>query len=428
MNLAPPKIIKQLLYSLIGFVFVVLALTSSAQAESFLWDSVSNNDIGRAKTLIARGADVNQKNSYGNPIILHAVSIGNAELVELLISKGADVNAKGQFDRVALHFANKKGMAKILLAHGATVEPPTNFGETPLHWAAHGINSMGKQVDLVEFAETLIKHGANVNKRAGQGRSYRTPLSYAAESNNLAVAKLLISYGADVDDGGGGVSPLSAAGANGDFVEMAQLLVENGAKLDSPSPPLIFSAGRGNIKVTNYLLAQGANPNAADKNGVTALYSAAGSDYSLSAAEALLRNGANPNVKNMHGRTALHQAASQGAVKVMELLLANRADVNAATNDGYTPLHGAVSYGNNVARRSAVEVLIKSGANVNARTSRDGETPFHKAISRGDIEIVKLLLDYGADVNAVSKFGVTSLYFARNSEAITKLLKERGAK
>jgi ankyrin repeat protein len=411
-------------------VLMALALIPSAHAESFLWDAVSSNDLGKAKTLIALGANVNQKNRYGNPIIHHAVSVGNAELVELLISKGADVNAKGQFDRVALHYANKKGMAKILLAHGATVDATTNYGETPLHWAAEGVNGLGKQVDLVEFAGVLIAHGADVNKKTGEGRSHKTPLNYAARSNNLPVAKLLIARGADVE--GAGSSPLSSAGENGDFVEMAQLLVENGAKVNVPSPtgwyPIQTAAGRGNIKVTTYLLARGANPNAADRAGFTALHSAAGSDYGYSTAEALLRHGANPNAKNMHGSTALHQAASQGAIKVMELLLANRADVNAGNNDGYTPLHGAVSYGKNDTRKSAVKILLERGANPNAKTSRDGETPFHKAVSRGDIEIVRLLIDYGADVNAVSKFGVTSLYFARNSNAITELLKEHGAK
>lgn len=404
---------------------MTLALIAPAQAESFLWDAVTNNDLGKAKTLIAFGAGVNQKNSYGNPILHHAVSVGNAEMVELLISKGADVNLKGQFDRVPLHYANKKGMAKILLAHGAVVDAPTNYGETPLHWAAHGVNGFGKQVDLIEFAETLIANGADVNKKTGEGRSYRTPLSYAAEANNLPVARVLLAHGADVE--GGGSSPLSYAGSNGDFVEMAQFLVENGAKVNQPSP-LMTAAGRGNIKVVNYLLAQGADQNAADRAGFTALYSAAGSDYGLSTAAALLSHGAKPNAKNMHGGTALHQAASQGAIKVIELLLANKADVNAGDNEGYTPLHGAVSYGKNDTRKTVVEILLKSGANVNAKTTRDGETPFHKAIDRGDVEIVKLLLNYGADVNAVSKFGVSSLYFARNSPVVLELLKEHGAK
>lgn len=421
-------ILGQLLYVLTGLL--LLLLMPSAQAESFLWDAISSNDIGKAKTLVALWSDVNQKNSYGNPIIHHAVSGGNPEIVELLISKGADVNAKGQFDRVALHYANKKGIAKILLAHGATVDAPTNYGETPLHWAASGVNGFGKEVDLVEFADILIAHGADVNRKTSEGRSYKTPLNYAAASNNLPVARLLIARGADVE--GKGSSPLSSAGVNGDFVEMAQLLVENGARVNTPSPtgwyPLMTAAGRGNIKVTKYLLTRGADPNAADRAGFTALYSAAGSDYSATTVEALLSSGANPNAKSIQGLTALHQAASQGAIKVIELLLACKADVNASDNQSYTPLHGAISYGKNDTRKAVVETLLKSGANVNAKTSRDGETPIHKAVANRDIEIVKLLIEHGADVNAISKSGVTSLYFARNSSNISELLKEHGAK
>jgi cytohesin len=421
-------ILRQLFCALTGLL--ALAIMPTALAQSLLAAAISSDNIGAAKTLIALGADVNQKGPYGMPIIQHAVSVGNAEMVELLIAKGADVNAKGQFDRVALHYANKKGMAKILLAHGATVDAPTNYGETPLHWAAQGAYGFSKQVDQLEFAGVLIAHGADINKKTGEGSSYKTPLNYAAESNNIAVAKLLIARHADIE--GGGSSPLNSAGLNGDFLEMAQLLVENGAKVNAPSPtgwyPLQTAAGRGNIKVINYLLAQGADPNAADRAGNTALYSAAANDHGLSTAEALLRHGANPNARSRGGMTALHQAASQGAIKMMELLLANRADVNAASNSGYMPLHGAVSYGNMDTKKLKVEILLKSGANVNAKTSSDGETPLHKAISRGDIEIVKLLLNYGADVNAKSKYGVTALHFARNSNAISQLLVEHGAK
>ena len=315
------------------------------------------------------------------------------------ISKGADVNLKGQFDRVALHYANKKGMAKILLGHGALVDAPTNYGETPLHWAANGENGFGKQVDLVEFAETLITNGADVNKKTGEGRSYSTPLSYAAGASNLPIARTLLAHGADVE--GGGSSPLSYAGANGDFVEMAQLLVENGAKVDTLSPtglhPLMMAAGRGNIKVVNYLLAQGANPNATGKYGLTALYSAAGSDYGASAAEALLKHGADIHAKYLSGLTALHQAASQGAIKVIEVLLEHGAKVDAKTDEGITPLYMAIHLGAiQKGGRGVAEVLLKHGANPIAKNSRDQLTPFHEAILRGDIQLVKLLIAYGA--------------------------------
>lgn len=190
------------------------------------------------------------------------------------------------------------------------------------------------------------------------------------------------------------------------------------------------AAGRGNIKVTNYLLARGADPNAADRAGFTALYSAAGSDYSTSTAAALLSHGANPNAKNMHGSTALHQAASQSAAKVVEVLLTHKADVNAADKDNVTPLHVAIRYGKNDKRNAVVKILLKSGANVNIRSTRDGTTPLFNAISRGDIDITKLLIARGADLNimGMGTVGNIALYLARDSKAITDLLKEHGAK
>lgn len=385
---------------------MTLAFVPYAQAESSLWDAVTNNDLGKAKTLITFGAGVNQRNHYGNPILHHAVSVGNAEMVELLISKGADVNLKGQFDRVALHYANKKGMAKILLTHGAVVDAPTNFGETPLHWAASGVNSFGKQVDLIEFAETLIANGADVNKKTGEGRSYRAPLTYAAGANNLPVARVLLAHGADVE--GGGSSPLSYAGSNGDFVEMAQFLVENGAKVNQPSPsgwyPLMTASGRGNVKVVNYLLSQGADPNAADKAGFTALYSAAGSDYGASSAEALLNKGANPNAKTIHGLTALHQAASQGAIETMKVLIAHKADVDARDNEGYSPMYGAINLGGyRKGGMEVIEVLLKNGANVNSKNNRGYGMPLHAAINRNDFELVRLLLSYGSEIDSIAR-------------------------
>ncbi|WP_296639339.1 ankyrin repeat domain-containing protein [Thiobacillus sp. 65-1402] len=403
-------------------VLIAMGFTLHAIAGNILWDAISRNDMGKAKILITIGADVNQKNSIGNPILHHAVSSGNPELAKLLISKGADVNAKGRFDRVALHYANKKGMAKILLAHGANVDAPTNYGETPLHWAAEGINGLDKQVDLVEFAEVLIAHGADVNRKTGEGRSYATPLNYAVASNNLPVAKLLIVHGADVE--GGGSSPLSAAVTVG----MAQLLVDNGAGVNTRSSagwyPLHSAANRANIKVTNYLLSRGANPNAVSGNGYTALYMAAGSDYGAAVTEALLSYGADLNAKNASGQTALHQAASQGATKVIEILLAHKADINAADNSGYVPLLGAISYGIKNGRKP-VEVLVNNGANVNAESAR-GETPLGNAIRRGDIEVVKLLIGHGASVSS-NKYGVSPLYLARDSKEIAELLKEHGA-
>lgn len=362
--------------------------------KSALLEAISNRDVGKAKALISSGADVNYADQQGTSILHHALFLGNAELIELLITTGANVDAQN------------------------------NQGETPLHWVASGgIGAKGEEA-MLNMAETLIAHRADVNKLS---RTYGTSLNKAAYYNKIHMARLLIAHGADVE--GKGASPLSSAGVNGDYVEMAQLLVDSGAGVNTRaangSYPLHAAAFHD--KVTRFLLSRGANPNALTEKGFTALYSAAGSDYGAASTEALLSHGADPNAKVTNGRTALHQAASQGTTKVIEILLAHKVDINAGDNAGYTPLYGAIQYAPNNVRRGVVELLVKNGANVNVKNDRDGETPLHKAISKGDIDVVKLLLAHGADVNAVSKYGVTSQYFARNSKAITQLLQEHGA-
>lgn len=331
-------------------------------------------------------------------------------------------------------------MAKVLLNHGAIVDAPTNYGETPLHWAASSVNSLGQQVDLVEFAEVLIAHGANVNGKTGAGRSYRTPLSYAAESNNLPVARVLITHGADVNAGSKDVNirrgdaekkqyltPLNSIRS----VEMADFLVSHGALVNPAQsiPPLISAASRGLTPVVNFFLNQGADPNAVSDSGLTALYAAAGSDYYASTVELLLKSGANPNARFANGQTPLHQASGQGAVQVIKLLLANKADIDAVTNYGQSSLFPALRYSPIKVRKELIELLVEKNANVNV-VDEDGETPLHQAVDSGQIELVNLLIAKGGNLNppcSSKRCAPTLLYFARNSRDLTELLTKLGA-
>jgi len=403
-------------------------ISAVAHAGSRLWNEISLGHLAQARQLIESGADVNERNDLGAPILLHAVFDGDAELVKLMLSKGADVNAMGLHRTTALHLANKKGMAAVLLAYGAKVDAATDNGETPLHWAAKRVNELGRQVDSLEFARVLIEHGADVNKEA-KSLMNATPLNLAAASNNIPVATLLLEHGANVLGGKEGVPALISACASPDSVEMVRLIVAHGGKINGFSrhdfSPLMTAAHWGHLKIAEFLLSQGADPNLANRVGFTPLYMAAGSDYNYATAEALIRHGANPNAVTIHGFTALHQAAAR-SIKVAGLLLANGADANIADKHGDTALHEAVKYASR--ELDMVELLLKHGANPNLRDSHEGVSPFHKALHTGDVSIVKLMLAYGADVSITTRSGGSALSHARESEAIKELLRAHGAK
>ena len=136
-------------------------------------------------------------------------------------------------------------------------------------------------------------------------------------------------------------------------------------------------------------------------------------------------NGANINAKDSDGWTALILAAYDGNNKVAEILVKYGADVNAGDKNGGTALMKAVSKGYN----EIVELLLAHEANVNAQ-DKYGNTALILAAREGRVEIAELLLQHNADVNAEDNFGMTALMWATENKhtKTTSLLRFYGAK
>ncbi len=141
----------------------------------------------------------------------------------------------------------------------------------------------------------------------------------------------------------------------------------------------------------------------------------------------LLRSGADVNAAQGDGMTALHWAAEAGEAELAQMLLYAGANVGAVTRLGdYTPLHLASRAG----RAELARLLVDAGAEVSALTSTGGVTSLHFASHAGNVDIVTMLVGGGADVNAVeSKRGQTPLMFAASAgrTATVRALLELGA-
>jgi ankyrin repeat protein len=137
----------------------------------------------------------------------------------------------------------------------------------------------------------------------------------------------------------------------------------------------------------------------------------------------LLRDGADVNASQGDGMTALHWAAAGGDAEMAAMLVLAGANVKSVTRIGhYTPLHIACQGGN----PDVVEILLQAGADVSARTTPGETTPLHLAAASGSVEAVRALLSRGADVNArEAEWGQTPLIFAaaqNRGDAIRALL------
>jgi uncharacterized protein len=166
---------------------------------------------------------------------------------------------------------------------------------------------------------------------------------------------------------------------------------------------LIKAAADGDLPAVKGFIAKGADVNAKDSNGATALIEAAYHDGDELLVQALLDKGADINAKMNNGSTALMCAAHRHNNEVVLLLLANGADVKAKNNNGTTALWFAVSSAGQRSdcNRDVVQAMLDKGADVNAKTNQ-GKTVLLLASQKGYKEIVELLINKGADINAIT--------------------------
>ena len=181
------------------------------------------------------------------------------------------------------------------------------------------------------------------------------------------------------------------------------------------------AAGRDRKEIVELLIANGADVNAKDEDGLTPLDLAVRGhgDIGNKIADLLRKHGGKESPKKP--RVSIHVAARDGNIKAVKQHLAYGTDVNVRDVVG-TPLHYA-TYGG---RKEVVELLIDSGADVNAKDV-GGWTPLHMAA--GDHkEIAELLIAEGADVNAKNDDGETPLDLVGTRKSWARLLRKHGGK
>lgn len=307
------------------------------------------------------------------------------------------------------------------------INSPDSDGKTPLQVAA-------EKGQLV-VAKYLLDHGADVN--AGSRRHTGNPLYGAAANGRKAMVELLLSRGADVN--AGVLNPLYRAISLG-YTEVAEVLLANKADVnlkgsDSDGQrPLHAAARDGKTSLVQLLINHGADVNAPDNNGVTPLHSAVIAD-ALPAAKLLLASKAEVDAQNKSGDTPLHNAAQQGSADIISLLLDSSATVDATNYNNATPLLLAVANG----RAEATRVLLAHKADPNHRggvsqnegnyTSFVNTQPLYLKATMDNLEILKLLLDAGADLEGDSEqpYGALAGAISRNSADAVQLLLQHGA-
>jgi ankyrin len=361
--------------------------------------------------------------------VADAAMRGNKEAVRSLLQKKADVNAPQVDGTTALHWAVRADdleTADLLLRAGANVSMANRDGVMPLQLAAQNGNAA--------MLAKLIKAGANVNTPLTP--SGDTALMMAARTGKPDAVKALLDNGALVDakETWGDTTALMWAVAESNH-PVIRMLIDHGANVNTRTKFVPSATGRGFEGATP--VASAANqPAEQNASGFLSPLMFAAREGDLESAKMLVAAGAEVNVRDGDGKDALGLAIFNGGYDVASFLIDNHANVNQPDSQNFTPLFWAVDRRNMETAPNfpwvvttdpmpLIRKLLDAGANVNFVVNntprarmRDG-TPrivFATAVMRaafsGDVELVKLLVDHGADTKIVSKDEETVLMAA----------------
>lgn len=348
-----------------------------------------HNEI--VKTLLAMGADASIGDNENSGPIHNAAVGGHNDVIGLLLGHGVDINARDDNGMTALSFSisfRNYETANFLLDNGASTQIANSSGLTALHYAA-----MRGQLDLIS---RLIALGADVNAQTIEGE---TPLHYTIWRNQLEAAELLLQSGArhDIKENYGR-TPLHHAARETGNAEMAKLLIDHGADINSydnfNDTPIILAAWRGFSGIVNLLLDNNADVRVTGDNAKQLLSFAAekGLDRLFNI---MVSKGADLSIKNRRGGSLLHAAGMGGSTDIINILIGKDFTIDRKDPYGWTALHYAADKG----RFDAVELLINKGGDINART-KSGNSPYNLASDKNREEVKQLLITHGADTSA----------------------------
>ena len=453
--------------------------------------AVEESHLEVMRELIKAGLDANAQPKFGSSALLRAVTERKSEFVRLLLEAGADVNQKGRVvcgdfgepevkvegmfrtthvpnppvarDATPLIVATRRGYADIaaqLIGAGADVQAIDAEGFTAFVYASkagdEALSRLLKEAGAKapKYAEgsieaawiaaakagdcarlrTLLDDGIDVNlKHSGEDEPEGTALKHAAENGQLDAVKLLLSAGAKANEKFGSCNDHQTAlmhAAKAGQVEVAKALIGAGAvalaKDHSGKTVLHYAAEGGCGSMIELLLQAGAKVELKSQSGLSPLMAAAGEGHS-EAVEALLKAGADPD-RFSDGWTAIHHAASGGHAAVVRVLLDAKADPKAGSVT-LSPLESASLHGH----KEVVDLLLKHGTLGKDHASRkEGPTDaaaLSNAALMGQVEIVRTLLESGADPNRAGEEHFTPLMGAVRSGSlqIVEMLLKAGA-
>jgi ankyrin repeat protein len=421
-----------------------------AMAASDVADAVMHRDSAQLTQLIRAKADVNAAQADGSTALHWAAYHGDIQAATALLKARANPAATTDTGMTPLALACEAGnaeMVRLLLKHRADPNQLLKNGETPLMMAA--------RTGSVPVVELLLKRGAKLDTR--ERLRGTTALMWAAANSNTEAVRFLIAKGANVGERSAttppGRKPYLADSTRARIQEFIDGVGQGGTVVEVDAPdakqsddPKVreeahrrLEAERAVAKRTMSTFPKPAAEPRTTKQwgGLTPLIFAA-RQGDLETVQVLLDAHADVNQTSEYGWTALLVATHNRFYRLGAYLLEHGADPNIANEGGWTPLYIATDNRNieggdyptrkpDMDHLEYIKLLLAAHANPNLRMRsstetrtvfthqwllEEGATPFLRAAQSGDVVLMKLLLEHGADPKIATVYNVTPLMVA----------------
>ncbi|MEO8256396.1 MAG: ankyrin repeat domain-containing protein [Acidobacteriota bacterium] len=404
---------KTQIIAALGVLLVASAAGAQAPADFRLADAAMKRDTAAVRALIDQKADVNAPGRDGTPALHWLVRVDDLESSRLLIRAGADASRADRYGVTPLALACANGNAEVirlLLDAGADPNSVDPAGETALMMAA--------RIGTLDAVKLLLERGAVLDARDREFE--QTALMVAVRENHPDVVRLFVERHADVNARTrtgrtpAWVLPNAVPGFGHGIGIVRGGLPERGSRFLIPGglSPLLYAARDGRLESAEILVAAGADLKQTDPNGITPLLMAVTNNH-VGVSRFLIDRGSDVNVVDWYGRTPLWAAVETRNMDV----------------------DNAEPFENGVDRQPVLELidyLLQKGADLNTRTKETppirrqmlrttgslswvdftGQSPFLTAALSGDVAVMKLLLDWGADPYVTTFGGTTPLMAA----------------
>ncbi|KAJ8688412.1 hypothetical protein QAD02_024207 [Eretmocerus hayati] len=377
--------------------------------------------------LLEHGASVKFDPERHSESCAHAaLKYADCELLELLVRSGADLNCLDRVIRnpdggeeggnTPLHKVSDRQypteselrleVMQKLLELGADVNVANIRGSTAMHLMFEGQLSNHQLAEKSDEVLTLLLNAkAELNRLNDSGES---PLSLAAKCGSYQMVQRMIDAGANVNLSEGSTNPALRNAIVGAHIDIVKLLLDCGADInvkDDDGKNIMWAAAEKwnenkaavYIDILKLIMDHNANKNRIVFEKYVGYVLESGS---MEAMQLFIENGV--RVDNCGVQFPLHRAAANSGVEILDYLLKTRLyDVDAVDKTGTTALFNAILY----ERLDCVRALVEWGANVNIPTGPQSEieaaerSPLSQAVSKGNLEMVDLLLSFGAKIH-----------------------------